>query len=246
MNVSRIAILGVALVAGAAAFVLMMGNSGDQGPIQIVEPVKEESVRVLIASRDIQRGERLSVDDTSWIAWPKNAVQPTFITDATPEKREALESAVARSLIVTGEPVVDAKIVQAGSSGLMAAIIAPGFRAVTMRVSPETSSGGFILPGDRVDILHTSGRDDDARTRILFEDVRVLAVNAIYSEATGTPNIDGSNITLEFSPSDAEAFIATRNAGSMSLVLRSIFKPEGELQADKRSSDVSIIRYGRS
>jgi len=247
MNVSRIAILGVALVAGAAAFFLMMGNSSNEGPIQIVAPVKEETVRVLIASRDIQRGERLVADDTSWIAWPEKAVQPTFITDATPEKREALESAVARSLIITGEPIVDAKVVQAGSSGLMAAIIAPGFRAVTMRVSPETSSGGFILPGDRVDILHTTGRDENARTRLLFEDVRVLAVNAFYSEASETSNIDGSNVTLEFSPSDAEAFVATRSVGGMSLVLRSIFKPEGELQAsDKRSSDVSIIRYGRS
>lgn len=248
MNVSRIVILGVALVAGAAAFFLMMGNRPDISPVQIVEPVREETVRVLVATKEIQRGQRLTLEDTHWIAWPKKAVQPTFITDANSSAREELESAVARSLIVTGEPIVNAKVVTAGSSGLMAAILAPGMRAVTMRVSPETSSGGFILPGDRVDIMLSSGRGNrEEGARTIFEDVRVLAVNTVYSENTETAHIDGANVTLEFSPSDAEAFISARGAGNLSLVLRSIFQPEGELQAsERRSSNVSVIRYGRS
>lgn len=249
MNVSRIAILGVALVAGAAAFFLMLGNKPDIAPVQIVEPVREETVRVLVANADIQRGQRLTMDDTHWIAWPKKAVQPTFITDADPSARENLESAVARSLIVTGEPIVNAKIVRADSSGLMAAILAPGMRAVTLRVSPETSSGGFILPGDRVDIMISSGRGSrgESGTRTIFEDVRVLAVNTLYTENTEVAHIDGANVTLELSPTDAEAFIAARTTGNLSLVLRSIFKPENELQAtERRSSNVSVIRYGRS
>jgi len=151
-------------------------------------------------------------------------------------------------LIVTGEPIVNAKVVRAGSSGLMAAILSPGMRAVTLRVSPETSSGGFILPGDRVDILFTGGRDDrGGGARTMFEDVRVLAVNTLYSENTETAHIDGANVTLELSPPDAEAFTSARGAGSLSLVLRSIFKPENEVQAnERRSSNVSVIRYGRS
>jgi len=243
MNVSRIAILGIALVAGAAAFFLMMGNSSDAPTVQIVERTKEETVRVLIATRDIQRGERLSLEDTNWIAWPKKAIQPSFITDANAEQREELTEAVARSLIVAGEPLVNAKVVKAGQSGLMAAIIAPGQRAVTMRVTPETASGGFVLPGDRVDILST----DDKRTQVLFEEVRVLAVDTIYSENTETPYINGSNVTLELSPDDAEAFTSARETGSMSIVLRSIFKPEGDAVVNnRRSSNVNIIRYGRS
>lgn len=248
MNVSRIAILGVALVAGAAAFFLMLGNNKDIAPVQIVEPVREETVRVLVSNKDIQRGQRLTIEDTGWVAWPKKAVQPTFITDENAAAREELESAVARSLIVTGEPIVNAKIVRAGSSGLMAAILSPGMRAVTLRVSPETSSGGFILPGDRVDILYSGGRDNrNEGARTMFEDVRVLAVNTLYSENTETAHIDGANVTLELSPQDAEAFTSARGGGSLSLVLRSIFKPENEVQAnERRSSNVSVIRYGRS
>ncbi|MEO1135599.1 MAG: Flp pilus assembly protein CpaB [Pseudomonadota bacterium] len=246
MNVSRIAILGVALVAGVLAFFLMLGQNNDIAPVQIVEPVREETVRVLISSRDIQRGERLTLEDTNWVAWPKKAVQPTFITDENSEAREELESAVARSLIVNGEPIVNAKVIRAGSSGLMAAILSPGMRAVTMRVSPETSSGGFILPGDKVDILFTTGRRGGA-ARTIFEDVRVLAVDALFSENTESAHVPGANVTLEMAPTDAQTFTASRESGTLSLALRSIFKPENEMQAtERRSSNVSVIRYGRS
>lgn len=242
MNVSRIAILGIALVAGVGAFFLMMGNRPDQTPVQVVQPVQEETVRVLIATRDIQRGEKLAVEDTSWLAWPKKGIQPTFVTDATPDARENLESAVARSLIVAGEPIVNAKVIRAGNSGLMAAILAPGMRAVTLRVSPETASGGFILPGDRVDLLHTRS----GSTQVVFEDVRVLAVDAFFSENSETPHINGANMTIELAPDNAEVFLSKRSAGAFSVVLRSIFKPEGDVVSDRRRTNVNIIRYGRS
>ena len=247
MNVSRLAILGVALVAGVAAFFLMMGRSPQETIVQVAQPVDTKTVQVLVANRNIQRGERLSAKDTKWQKWPKNAVKQHFLTDDTPGKREEMENAVARSVIVEGEPIVEEKVVHAGDSGLMAAIITPGYRAVTLRVTPETSAGGFILPGDRVDVLHTVGRNDTAATRMIFENIRVLAVNTVYTEVAETPNIDGVNVTLELTPKDAESFITSRASGALSLVLRSIFKPEGEVQAKtNRSSDVNIIRYGRS
>lgn len=251
MNVNRLVILGIALVAGAAAFFLMMGNRQEQSPVQIAQPVREETVHVLVAVRDIMRGERLTPEDTQWIEWPKKAVQPTFITDEQPERREQLAEAVARSLIVTGEPLVDAKIVTAGSSGLMAAILAPGMRAVTIRVAAETSSGGFILPGDRVDIHYTEADADAGNQTKIFtikENVRVLAVNTFYSENSETPAIEGKNLTLELSPEDAEYLMIARNSkGTLQATLRSIFEPEEPQVADERTrGEIRVIRYGRS
>jgi pilus assembly protein CpaB len=248
MNVSRIAILGVALVAGAIAFFLMMGNRPNQQPVEVVQPVQEKTVRVLVADRDFQRGERLGVDDTKWVDWPEKALSPTFITEASGSTPEDLAQAVARTLIVTGEPIIESKIVRAGSAGLMAAILTPGMLAITQRVSPETASGGFILPGDRVDILHTEGnRENSMKTRTIFEDVRVLAVNTLYTETPDTPYVEGVNVTLEFTPEDAESFVTARSSGTISLALRSVFQPEGEVASQtKRSSDVTVIRYGRS
>lgn len=246
MNVTRIAILGVALVAGAAAFFLMMGDRPGPSPVQIVEPVRERTVRVMVADRDFQRGERLGVDGVRWVAWPEKSVSPLFLTEAAGATPESVADAVARSTIVAGEPIIEAKIAHAGASGQMAAILNPGMRAVTLRVSPETASGGFILPGDRVDVLHTEGaRESSMKTRTLFHDVRVLAVNAEYSETREGAHLEGVNVTLEFAPQDAEAFITARSKGALSLALRSVFRPEGETPSN-RSTDVTVIRYGRS
>lgn len=248
MNVTRIAVLGGALVAGAIAFFLMMNRGPANSPVQIVEPAREKTVRVLIADHDIQRGERLSVDSTKWVAWPEQAVSESYIVESGDDAQQKFDGAVARTLIVTGEPIIEAKIVRAGSSGLMAAILTPGMRAITQRVSEETAAGGFILPGDRVDVLFTQKADrGSARTRTIFENVRVLAVNATYEETPEAANIDSANVTLEFSPSDAESFVTARSNGEVSLSLRSVFQPDGEVQSQTRkSSDVTVIRYGRS
>lgn len=247
MNVNRIAILGLALVAGGAAFFLMMSNQPEESPMRIIEPVKEESVRVLVSGRDMTRGERLTPEDTQWVAWPKKAVQPGFITDENPEARDGISNAVARSLIVTGEPLLEAKIVRAGSAGLMAALLTPGMRAVTIRVTPETSSGGFILPGDSVDIHYTErGDDEEVRLSLLNEDVRVLAINTAYTESTEVANIEGNTVTLEMTPDDAEFIMRARNSrGTIQLTLRSIFESETVI-AQPRRKEIQVVRYGRS
>ena len=249
MNPARLAILGVALLAGVAAFFLMLGNNPDPvAPAPIVQPVKEETVRVLVATREMTRGQRLALEDTVWIDWPKKAVQPDFITDEIPEARDDLLEAVARTLVVNGEPIIAKKFVKAGSSGLMAAILAPGMRAVTLRVTPEYASGGFILPGDKVDIHYTEvGEDGGTKIFDIKDDVKVLAVDTIFSEDTETPHIEGKNITLEMSPEDAEYFIIARNSkGQMGLTLRSIFEPDAEVVVEERiQNEVIVIRYGR-
>jgi pilus assembly protein CpaB len=245
MNVTRLAVLGIALVAGAAALFLVLGNK-PAAPVQVVEARTEKTARVLVADAEFQRGDRISVEKVKWVDWPERALSDSYLTEASGQTPDSLKEAVARTLIVRGEPIVEAKIVRAGSSGLMAAIIAPGMRAVTQRVSPETSAGGFILPGDRVDVLYTEGgRDGGSRTRTIFENVRVLAINADFREAQEGANIESTTVTLELSPQDAEAFVTSRATGTVSLALRSVFQPEGEIKS-KRSSDVTVIRYGRS
>lgn len=248
MNVTRIAVLGVAAVAGLGAFYLMMTNRPDAPQaVQVVEPSREKTVRVLVAAKDFQRGERLDVASTRWVAWPEKSVSASYLTETSGATPETLASTVARTLIIAGEPIVEAKIVRAGASGLMAAILEPGMRAVTQRVTAETASGGFILPGDRIDILYTDTRGNTSRTRTIFENVRVLAIDANYSEATEAANVPGATVTLEFTPDDAEAFITARSTGAVSLALRSVFQQDGDaVSSTRRSKDVNVIRYGRS
>lgn len=248
MNPTRMAILGVALLAGVGAFFLMLGKQAPAPVQQIVQPVREKTVRVLVADKDFQRGDRIDVKGVKWVQWPEQSVSEKFITEASGTKPEDLARAVARTEIVAGQPLISDEIVRPDSGGQMAAILTPGMRAVTMRVTPETASGGFILPGDRVDVLHTDGtRDTNMKTRTLFENVRVLAVNNLFSDKPDMAYVEGVNVTLELSPEDAETFVTARSSGKLSLALRSVFKPEGEIASQtRRSSDVTVIRYGRS
>ncbi|MCB2097445.1 MAG: Flp pilus assembly protein CpaB [Parvularculaceae bacterium] len=247
MNVTRIAVLGVALVAGVGAFFMMMSGNKSQ-PVQIVQPEREKTVRILVADRDFQRGERLTADAVRWEEWPEKAMSEAYITEASGGDPAELEKAVARSSIVANEPIIEAKIVRAGTSGLLAAVLQPGMRAVTMRITPETGVSGFVLPGDRVDIYYSEAGDGNrTSTNILFEDVRVLAINTVYSENPETPVIEGANATIELSPEDAEFFINTRaSRGQLSFSLRSVFAAqEGDVK-QRRDQSVKVIRYGRS
>ncbi len=245
MNVTRIAVLGLALVAGVAAFFLMMNNQSD-APVQVMQAVQEKTVRVLVADRDFQRGERLTAESVKWVDWPEKALSPSYLTEETGGDPAELAEAVARTTIVTGEPIIESKIVRVGSSGLLAAVLAPGMRAVTMRITPETAVSGFILPGDRVDVYYSEADGEYTATKMMFEDVRVLAINTVYSETPETPTIEGANATVELTPDDAELFIKARSSrGQLSFALRSVFlPPEGAVARRNQSSEV--IRYGRS
>lgn len=247
MNVTRIAVLGVALVAGVGAFFMMMSNN-KSAPAQIVQPVQEKTTRVLVADRSFQRGERLTADAVKWVDWPEKALSEAYITEVTGGDPAELEKAVARTLIIEGEPIIEAKIVRAGSSGLLAAVLDPGMRAVTMRITPETGVNGFVLPGDRVDVYYSESNDNNqTETEVVFEDVRVLAINTVFNENPESPVIEGANATVELSPEDAEYFINTRaSRGQMSFALRSVFTNEDGDANQRRDQSVKVIRYGRS
>lgn len=245
MNVRQIAVLGVALLAGLGAFVMMMTNK-KAGPVQIVQPAQEKTVRILVADAPLNRGQRLTADVMKWIEWPQKALSESYITEASGKESSDFEGAVARTSIVAGEPIIESKIVRVGSSGLMAAVLDPGMRAVTMRISPETGVAGFVLPGDHVDIYYSQG-GGKANTELLFADVRVLAINTVFNENPEAPVIEGGTATVQMTPQDAEYFINTRaSRGQMSFALRSVFPPSEEEGSTKKNQGVRVIRYGRS
>lgn len=246
MNAPRLIGLAVSVIAGAIAFFIAMGQSGDE-PVEVITKIEEKTVRVLIADGELQRGDRLTADNMKWVEWPEKTLSPLYLKEGD-VSMDDLTQAVARTMIVEGEPIIDGKIVRPGSRGMMSALLEPGMRAITTRVTPETASGGFILPGDRVDVYYTAPNDISNETEfdLLLEDVKVLAVDAIYSESSETPYIAGATATLELSPDNAAFFITARNSrGEISLALRSAFEPNEPI-AERRRPNVDIVRYGRS
>ena len=91
--------------------------------------------------------------------------------------------------------------------------ITPGKRAAAVKISAENTAGGFILPGDRVDVIHTimkpgaTGQPAINVSEIIISNVRVLAID---QTAVHTPEgaAIGKTATLELTPDDAERIIA--------------------------------------
>ena len=205
-------------------------------PAPIVEKV--EYVDVLVAASNLSLGSRISDQSVMWKQWPAEALTPALISnDVRPQAIEDLKSAIVRSPILEGEPISENKLVKAGASGVMAALLKPGMRAVTTRISVDTAAGGFIQPGDRVDIILTqtvqstnNANPGQAAQRVfiadtIFENVHVLAIDQTYStSAEGGAAVIGSTATFEMSQTDAELLQQSVSKGDLSLTLRGIVR----------------------
>lgn len=140
--------------------------------------------------------------------------------------REQVVGAVVRERILAGEPIVASKLVRAGQSGFLAVVLAPGMRAMSVPVSQETGAGGFILPGDRVDVIMSRRAEEsiDGRegyvTATVLRNIRVLAVGET-TQVGDEQNVAGSNATLEVGPREAELLAFAQAQGDLYLVLRS-------------------------
>ncbi|WP_292067293.1 Flp pilus assembly protein CpaB [Brevundimonas sp. UBA7664] len=166
---------------------------------------------------------------------------------------------VVREPILAGEPIVSRKIVRAGDSGYMAAYLEPGMRAMAIRVTVETAAGGFILPGDRVDVLLTRettlsniGSQEGDRSKFtsstVMQNVKVLAIDQSTRAGDDEQAVVGATATLELGPRDAEALALAKSEGELSLVLRSYADtggPSGRVApVARQSSAVRIYRGG--
>src|SRR5258708_9768149 len=172
MKPARLIVLGVALFAGAIAFMLS-GRDAPPPQVTVVQPAMD-MVDILVARSDIQLGTALKPEDLSWQTWPSSAASPLFIRkNARPGALDEFKGAIARAPFVAGEPIREQKLIKADGSGFMSAILTPGMRAISTDISPETGVGGFILPNDRVDVLltrrHTHRQKQAGRRPLLDE-----------------------------------------------------------------------------
>lgn len=160
---------------------------------------------------------------------------------------------VVREPILAGEPIVARKIVRAGDSGYMAAYLEPGMRAMAIRVTVETAAGGFILPGDRVDVVLTRQLDNNSNgategaasdrakhaTGTVLENLKVLAVDQTTRAGDDEQSVVGATATLEVTPKDAELLALAKAEGELSLVLRSYADtagPSGAVRGAQRAA----------
>jgi pilus assembly protein CpaB len=223
-------------------------------------------VDILVAAADIPMGSRITAEHLAWRKWPAEALTPNLIDSTTrPGALEELNSAVARTSIYAGEPIVQRKVVISGDRSQMSALLKPGMRAIATRISVDSAAGGFIQPGDRVDIVLTtqiknelqgSGGSNEYLATTIFENVHVLAIDQTFGQTPdGQATVVGSTALLELSQSDSELLVEAQSKGDLSMTLRGLenrrpsFIPSAASTERKKSGAVTsmtIYRDGKS
>lgn len=267
MNRARLLLLGAALIAALLAAYLAQGILQQPAPAP-TQPVVEkiDTVDVLVAARDVARGEKLSSQAVQWVRWPRDiAVGGRVITkDAQPDAVERISTARALQSMVAGEPIIEGKIIFPKDRSFMSAVLPAGMRAISVAISEVSAASGFILPNDRVDVILTrrSGRSDSsgggdrpAESITVLNNVRVLAINQTFDTGDSASLKDGRTAVLELYPNQAEVLASIQSSGTISLVLRSLADSGGAGgEQDKPAlsdafqrpggSGPLIIRYG--
>lgn len=174
---------------------------------------------IVVAATDIPIGSTIAPDMVRLTAWPDDARPEGAITDAATAHNRVLVAAVQK-----GDPIVARRLAPVGSKGGLTAIVAPGKRAITVRVNDVVGVAGFALPGTYVDVLvntqlgHDSNKQESI-SKIVLERILVLAVAQDVERDATKPQVTNA-VTLEVSPEQAELLDLARSVGSLSLVLR--------------------------
>ncbi len=235
MNRNIIIVLagGVLIAVLVAVLVQASLNSNNTAP----QPVEEAKVQVLVAANDLKVGEDLKPEDLRWQEWPKSAVFPGAVVkkdDMT--AKDALVGRLNRD-IAAGEPVLESSIIMESTDNL-ATILPKGMRAIAINVKADTMAGGFVGPGDYVDVILTyqaprlDTRHDKLAQKILennidkyasetiLENIKVLAVDQMAQRDEDAKV--GRTVTLAVAPVEAEKLALSVEMGDLMLALRSI------------------------
>lgn len=254
MNVRVIiALFGLIITStGGFLYVRSLSSSESIQPPAIIAPIipkaEIEYEDVLVAKENILYGTHLNSDNLKWQKWPKKVLSEHFIiqTEHT-DAMETFSGHLTRDNIYAGDPIHPLKLVDTENKSVMTALLTPGMRAIALKISDDTAAGGYIHPGDHVDIiLAYSERERTSDQRIetnyyaktIMKNIRILAIDAQYqtpSPESGA-HLEGKTAILELTPTDAEILKEIEKKGDLILSLRS-FNPTGSLSLESQVQD---------
>ncbi|KPL69648.1 pilus assembly protein CpaB [Erythrobacter sp. SG61-1L] len=245
-------LLGALIIAIGTAIAARSMFAGSSAPQAAAAPQEPEGPKVLVAQRALPVGTIITADAVAYQLWPKEMVQDAYFIDGKSDMNILLGT-VVRHPITAGEPVTQGSLVAPGDRGFLAAALGAGMRAVTVPVSAKTGVGGFVFPGDRVDLVLTqtvNAGDSGGRgaplkaAETILRNIRVLATDQ-STETTHTPDgktvvRDFRTVTLEVTPKIAEKVAVAQTIGTLSLSLRSIADNQSDLERAIASGDVNV------
>lgn len=222
---------------GLGGYMLSGAGASQSEPAPLVEAPRETAVVTTKAA--LAPGHVLRAVDLATLPWPEGRLPAAAITIGSAAAGELVGSVTARAF-VAGELVVAGSVIKPGERGFLAAIVAPGKRAVAVSVDAASAAGGLIWPGDRVDVILTQEISVDGVqpsqkvvSETILTDARVLSSDQRLGTASAQPVAEGeggaaapprvaTTVTLEVSQMDAERVSVGATLGKLSLALRAV------------------------
>lgn len=235
MPIRTIATFVVAILLGLLAVLLVRNYLHSARPAG--QQTAGATVPVVVASAVIDRGKVLEAPELKVANYPADSV-PTGafhniadLTGAAENKRVAIRPLAAN------EPILADKISGPGGRTLLSTTLTEGMRAVSLRSNDIAGVAGFVLPGDRVDILLTRQVGTQQVTQALAENIRVLGVDQNIDQGANQPQVARA-VTVEVTPDQAQAISLAQAVGNVSLSLRHV---SDQLPLVKRATTVADL-----
>ncbi len=206
-------LIGISLVMGLSA--AWMANSWLSARLNASPDDHLRSV--VVSTVEIPFGQMVEAQQVTTVRMPMDAI-PEDALDAT----EKAVGKIATFDILRGDIVRGARLSEHLGGSTLASLIATDKRAISVRVDDVVGVGGFLLPGNRVDVLatkHTDGGSNNAVSRTILENLRVLAVDQTAGTDKTQPVVVRA-VTLEMTAAEAEALVTAQTEGKLQLALR--------------------------
>ena len=214
-----VTIFGVA-VAGGSVF-LAKENLLDTSGAAIAAP-KYDLVEVIVAGANIEFGQLIERHMLSVQEWPREAVPAgAYIDFAKILPAEGVKPRRAKGRLYEGEIMLGQKLSEFGEKVTIVQKLGVNTRAMSIKVDAETAVGGFVTPGDFIDIVLTHGRADRLRAVTILQAIRVIGVDQQSEDTKDQPEI-ARTITAEVTPDQGQRLALAQKAGTLSLTLRTL------------------------
>jgi len=212
-----------------------MANKWIQARLTPVAQAEDKTTPVVVAALEIPyNDQKIEMAQLKIVQWPSGSVPAGAFTEVA-----QVEGKIANGRIYANEPVSEGRVGEHQGGSSLATMVAANMRAVTVRVNDVIGVAGFLLPGNRIDVIATrKGGDSNGRThsQTILQNLRVLAVDQTSASAGDKPVVVRA-VTLEMTPRQAERLVKATEEGNVQLALRNPTDGSVLAKAEKKPAE---------
>jgi pilus assembly protein CpaB len=231
MPIRTIITFAIAIILGLVAVAALNIYMGSQKKAVIAaQPAAVAGSPVVVASQPIARGIPIQANLLKVVNYPAGSVP----TGAFSSVQQLTSNGAATPRLATrdlgiDEPVLATRVTPPGGKLDLAEMITPGMQAIAIRDGDVPGVGGFVVPGDHVDILLTRSIPPDSPmsggaasvTQMVAQNVKVIGIDQNNNDETGVAVV-AKSATVEVTPDQAQTITLAQTMGALSLSLRHV------------------------